>query len=270
MSTTATGSTSSSSFSDSIGATQSSSFAPASGLQFFNHTLPVKLDRSNYVIWRSQIDNVIYANGFENFIEGLSVCPEKTVPGVINPECVNWRRQDRLILSWIYSTLTPEVMAQIVGHTTSSSAWKALEKIFSSSSRAPIGEPVTDQDQIMNLLAGLGFDYNAVVTSISTRDNQLTLEDVHSLLLTFEHRLEQQNSVDETGVMSANFAQNNKYTGGRSYSKNNQKQPTYGTGQGANSNYAYRGRGRNQCLLKFWISPLHTLSSSIKFLITIC
>ena len=81
---------------------------------------------------------MIYANGFENFIEGLSVCPEKTVPttGVINPEFVNWRRQDRLILSWIYSTLIPEVMAQIVGHTTSSSAWKALEKIFSSSSRA--------------------------------------------------------------------------------------------------------------------------------------
>ena len=93
MSTTATGSTSSSSFSDSIGATQSSFFAPASGLQFFNHTLPVKLDRSNYVIWRSQIDNVIYANGFENFIEGLSVCPEKTVPttGVINPEFVKVR-----------------------------------------------------------------------------------------------------------------------------------------------------------------------------------
>ncbi|KAL5559363.1 hypothetical protein UlMin_035574 [Ulmus minor] len=186
-----------------------------------------------------------------------TVCPEKTVPttGVINPKFVNWCRQDRLILSCIYSTVTPEVMAQIVGHTMSSSTWKALEKIFSFSLRAhlmqlrlqlqttkknsismiefimkikslcdnlaAIGEPVTDQDQIMNLLVGLGSDYNAVVTSISTRDNQLTLEDVHSLLLTFEHRLEQQNSVDETGIMSANFAQNNKYTGGRSYSKNN-------------------------------------------------
>ena len=68
---------------------------------------------SNYVLWRSQMDNVIYANGFENFIEGLSVCPEKTVPttGIINPEFVTWRRHDRLILSWIYSSLTPEIMA---------------------------------------------------------------------------------------------------------------------------------------------------------------
>ena len=82
------------------------------------------------------MDNVIYADGFENFIEGLSVCPEKTDPttGAVNPEFVAWRRQDRLILSWIYSSLTPEIMAQIVGHTTSNSAWNALEKIFSSSS----------------------------------------------------------------------------------------------------------------------------------------
>ncbi|KAL5580052.1 hypothetical protein UlMin_012494 [Ulmus minor] len=191
MSTSASGSTSSSSFSDSIGASHSHSSSITSGLQFFNHTLPVKLDRSNYVLWRSQMDNVIYANGFENFIEGLSVCPEKTIPttGNINPEFVTWRRQDILILSWIYSSLTPEIMAQIVGHTTSKSAWNALEKIFSSSSQArlmqlrlqlqttkknsmsmiefimkikslsdslaAIGEPVSDPDQIMNLLAGL-------------------------------------------------------------------------------------------------------------------
>ena len=75
-----------------------------------------------------------------------------------------------------------------------------------SDSLAAIGEPILDQDKIMNLLARLGFDYNVVVTSISARDNQLSLEDIHSLLLTFEHRLEQHNSVDETGTMTTNFA----------------------------------------------------------------
>ena len=74
-----------------------------------------------------------------------------------------------------------------------------------SDSLAAIGEPVSDPDQTMNLLAGLGSDYNAVVTSISTRDTQLSLDDVHSLLLTFENRLEQHNFVDETGIMFANF-----------------------------------------------------------------
>jgi hypothetical protein len=65
-----------------------------------NHTLPVKLDRSNYVLWRSQIDNVVFANGFEDFIDGTAICPEKELsPGVINPSFVAWRRQDRTILS---------------------------------------------------------------------------------------------------------------------------------------------------------------------------
>ncbi|KAL5564462.1 hypothetical protein UlMin_027626 [Ulmus minor] len=258
MATSAAGSTAATSSSETIGASQSSPLAPASGSQFFNHNLHVKLDRSNYVLWRSQMDNVIYANGFENFIEGLSVCPEKTDPttGAVNPEFVAWRRQDRLILSWIYSSLTPEIMSQIVGHTTSNSAWNALEKIFSSSSRAQImqlrlqlqttkknsismidfimkikgfcdslaaiGESVSEQDQIMNLLAGLGSDYNAVVTSISARDSQLSLESVHSLLLTFEHRLEQQNSFDDTGVIAANLAQNNKNAAAKNYGRNSQ------------------------------------------------
>jgi hypothetical protein len=43
-----------------------------------NHTLPVKLDRTNnYILWGSQIDNVVFANGFEDFIDGTSICPKK-------------------------------------------------------------------------------------------------------------------------------------------------------------------------------------------------
>ena len=82
------------------------------------------------------MDNVIFTNGFEDFIEGSSVCPEKTTQAtrLINPEFVAQRRKDRMILSWIYSSLTLEIMAQIIGHKPSHSTWIALEKIFSSSS----------------------------------------------------------------------------------------------------------------------------------------
>ncbi|KAL5577971.1 hypothetical protein UlMin_019670 [Ulmus minor] len=152
----------------------------------------------------SQIYNVIFANGFEDFIEGTSIYLKKQLnSGEINPTFVAWRRQHRTILNWIYSSLTPSIMAQIIGHTSSHSVWVALEKIFSSSFRArimqlrlelqtikkgsmsmidyimkiegvvdnlaAIGEPVSDQDQIMNLLGGLGVDYNAVVTTDSLK-----------------------------------------------------------------------------------------------------
>ena len=85
------------------------------------------------------MDNVIFANGFEDFIEGASICSDKeTSTRVINPAFLAWRRQDRMILSWswIYLSLTPKIMAQIIGYKTSQSAWLALENIFSSSLRA--------------------------------------------------------------------------------------------------------------------------------------
>ena len=46
---------------------------------------------------------------------------------------------------------------------------------------AAIVEPISEQDQIMNLFPGLGAEYNVVVTSINARDNKLSLEVVHHL-----------------------------------------------------------------------------------------
>ncbi|KAL5571074.1 hypothetical protein UlMin_020671 [Ulmus minor] len=78
--------------------------------------------------------------------------------------------------------------------TTKNNSMSMIEYIMKlksfSDSLTAIGEPVSEQDQIMNLLEGLGADYNAVVASINVRDNQFSIEVVHSLLLSFEHHLE--------------------------------------------------------------------------------
>ncbi|RVW61330.1 Retrovirus-related Pol polyprotein from transposon RE1 [Vitis vinifera] len=271
----ASASTQSSSSSGSIGSRKSTTMASHPSYQMLNHTLPMKLDRTNYILWKSQIDNVVFANGFEDFIDGSSICPDKELSsGLNNPAFVAWRRQDRTILNWLYSSLTPAIMAQIIGHNSSHSAWNALEKTFSSSSRArimqlrlklqstkkgslsmidyimkvkgaadslaAIGEPVSEQDQVMNLLGGLGSDYNAVVTAINIRYDKISIEAVHSMLLAFEHRLEQQSSIEQFSPISANYASSsNSRGGGRRYNG----------GRGQNhtpniSNYTYRGRGR--------------------------
>ena len=82
------------------------------------------------------MENVIFANGFEDYIEGLKVCPPKeTSFGNSNPEFIQWRRYDRMILSWIFSTLTPKIMGQIMGFQTTHAAWTASEQIFSASSK---------------------------------------------------------------------------------------------------------------------------------------
>ncbi|KAG6758931.1 hypothetical protein POTOM_035394 [Populus tomentosa] len=165
-----------------LGFGQSTTMELTSSYQQLNHALPVKLDRTNYVLWKSQIDNNVFANGFKDFIDGISVCPEKE--------------------------LSVAIMAKIIGHTTSQSVWNALEKTFSSSSRArimqlrlelqstkkgsssmidyimkvkgaanglaTIRELVSKKDQVMNLLGGLGSDYNTVVTAINNRDDKIS------------------------------------------------------------------------------------------------
>ena len=169
--------------------------------QVLNHTLSIKLDRNNYVLWKTHMENIIFANGLEDYIDGLKVCPSKeTSIGVLNPEFILWRRFDHIILSQIYSTLTPEIMGQIVRFQTSHATWTALEKIFLASSKArvmqlrlefqtirkgylsmmeyilriqnifdnlaAIGELVFESDQILQLITGLGADYNSIVASL--------------------------------------------------------------------------------------------------------
>jgi hypothetical protein len=167
----------------------------------------------------------------------------------------------------------PVIMAQIIGYNTSHTAWNALEKTFSSSSKArimplrlelqstkkgslsmidyimkvkvdadnlaAIGEPVLEQDQVINLLGGLGSDYNAVVTAINIRDDKIYIEAVHSMLLAFEHRLEQQSSIDHISSMSACYASSNNKGGGRKYNNSRGQSHISNT-----SNYTYRGRSR--------------------------
>ncbi|RVW86356.1 Retrovirus-related Pol polyprotein from transposon RE1 [Vitis vinifera] len=128
----------------------------------------------------------------------------------------------------MYSTLNPDIMGQIVGFQTSHEAWMALHKIFSTSSKARImqlrlefqttkkggdsmldyilkmksisdnlaavGEPVKDRDHILQLLGGLGPDYNSIVASLTAREDDLSLHSVHNILLTHEQRLHLQHS----------------------------------------------------------------------------
>ena len=78
------------------------------------------------------MENVIYANRFEEHIKGLKPCPSQmTAIGEINSDFLACRRFDCMILSWIFSSLTPDIMRQIIGYQTSNIAWATLEKIFS-------------------------------------------------------------------------------------------------------------------------------------------
>ncbi|RVX04583.1 Cleavage and polyadenylation specificity factor subunit 3-I [Vitis vinifera] len=131
-------------------------------LQMLNHVLPVKLDKSNYILWRTQMKNVIFTNGFEDHIEGLNMCPTKmTTAGTINPEFISWRSLDDFGGD-IFSLL------QSRRHYH----WKTgLRK----------RPGITDTGRTWS-------DYNPIVASITTREDSISIYSIHNILLTHEQR----------------------------------------------------------------------------------
>ena len=128
-----------------------------------------------------------------------------------------------------------------MGAATARDAWLVLEGMFASRSRArviqiraqltaakkkgtpaadyfrnmkhladtlaAIGQPLREEETVSYILAGLGPDYDALVISLTTRNDDITLDEVYSHLLAFEQRHEQHDVeiVLGTGGPSANF-----------------------------------------------------------------
>ena len=69
-----------------------------------------------------------------------------------------------------------------------------------------IRESIFEQDHVVFLLGGLAADYNSFVVSITSKHEPLHSEEIHSMLLSYEHRLEQQNATGETNHLKASIA----------------------------------------------------------------
>ncbi|KAA8539386.1 hypothetical protein F0562_026078 [Nyssa sinensis] len=167
-----------------------------------------------------------------------------------NPAFHSWHLQDQLILSALISSLTENFLSHVVKCTTSRDVWLALERMFSSTfharithihfqlatlktanlsiadyfqqftnltdTLAAVDQPLNNYELVYFLLAGLGLDYDSFVTSVTTKGEPLSLEDLYGHLLAHEKRLEQHQAAVDLTVANANFtSRNTTNCGGR-------------------------------------------------------
>ncbi|KAH9650127.1 retrovirus-related pol polyprotein from transposon RE1 [Citrus sinensis] len=117
---------------------------------------------------------------------------------------------------------------------------------------ATVGKGVEEDDLISYILVGLGAEYDPVVVNITGRTYQLTLQEVFSLLLNHESRLEQLNTVSfvpeqDTNAIHDNFVQtNNKRQGGGNFHSMNTRGGSRGRGRGR-THYGKGGNNRPTC-----------------------
>ncbi|KAL5774750.1 hypothetical protein ACOSP7_012307 [Xanthoceras sorbifolium] len=205
--------------------------------------LPIKLDESNYIYWKTQILPAVNALDLESFIDETAVPPSQFIAVQVSNGNGG---SDQILLFWLISTLSQKVIGQVTKCKSSLEAWTKLQNLYSQKSMAKIlnlrqqlqtikkgshsvsdfvlkiknigdalsaaGEEVSERDLLLSLMHGVGHEYDAVVF----------------LLLMHEQRIEELNSPNNFGGPAANYAANN----------------TRGGNPGGFNRSGSRGRGR--------------------------
>lgn len=125
MSTT-TNSSSPSTTSDAMNNTMSSTFAPIP----IHHAITIHLNKANYMLWRAQLLPYLRSTKVIGFIDGSISAPPKLVVSstsegaelVPNPAYGRWYDQDQQLLSGLLSSITEDLLLDVVSASTAKEA----------------------------------------------------------------------------------------------------------------------------------------------------
>jgi hypothetical protein len=70
-----------------------------------------------------------------------------------------------------------------------------------------IGKPIEASELVSHILAGLGAEYDPLVTSVTTRQDSISLNDLYGYMLSYELRLEHHKSTIDLNISTTNTAQ---------------------------------------------------------------
>lgn len=184
----------------------------------------IKLDRTNFLTWKSQIEPIVDGHGLAKHLDPAISPPDRQLvidnQNLDNPAFLPWYMQDRLLLGWLRSTISGDILSQYVKCQTAASLWTDLHQAYSAVSSARImemrrllqsttkggqscndyfeqmrsfadqlsaaGEPISDSELVRYILGGLGSDYNSFVVAINTRSNPISLTELRSFLTAHE------------------------------------------------------------------------------------
>jgi hypothetical protein len=104
----------------------------------------IKLDRKNFLTWRSQIEPIVDGYNITKHLDSSASAPPRQIiinnQPIANPEFTTWNMQDHLLLGWLHSTMTGAVLSQHVQCQTAGSLWQALHRVYFAVSSAKIME----------------------------------------------------------------------------------------------------------------------------------
>lgn len=109
--------------------------------------IAIRLDRDNYVYWRSQVLPAVRARDLDGFLLGTRVCPPQFVdldelppntPPQVNPSYTLWLRTDQALLSWLLNSISEAMLGHVLRCHFSAELRLLLDTLFATQSRARI------------------------------------------------------------------------------------------------------------------------------------
>jgi hypothetical protein len=102
------------------------------GFNILSHQVHEKLTLDNFLIWKAQVLPAVRSAQLMEFLEGTKVKPDefitidkpdKSMERVPNPAYTTWLTQDAQLLSYLVSTMSKKVLAQVATCDTSAEVW---------------------------------------------------------------------------------------------------------------------------------------------------
>ncbi|CAA7036250.1 unnamed protein product [Microthlaspi erraticum] len=216
-------------------------------------SVTLKLTDSNYLLWKTQFESLLSSQKLSGFINGTIAAPPASHTVVVggvptiepNPLYEAWFCTDQLVRSWLFGTLSEEVLGVVHSLSTSREVWLGLAENFNQSSLArefalrrnlqfltkkgktlteycrelkticdalaSIGKPVDESMKLFGFLNGLGREYDPVSTGIQrdlSKPNPPSFNDVVSEIQAYDCKLQSYEVEDSSNTPLVFNAQN--------------------------------------------------------------
>lgn len=192
----------------------------------------------------------------------------------INEKYTKWKKQDCLIMSWLLGSMSEDIIVDLLHSKTAKEIWINLQQMFTSRNLAKVmeirtklqnikkgnlslrdymrkiknlidslkvrGKIITTEDHVLHILSELGPKYEYTVSVITAKSGAISLQEITSLLLSHESRMEKDVKIvttKDTTLPSVNLAhQHNTHQPNNEYQRHHHPQSYDNTN---------RGRGRH-------------------------
>jgi hypothetical protein len=210
----------------------SSFSALSAALSLTTFLLPVseKLSRTNHQSWKAQVQAALRGAQLTDWLEATAQPPVRFLPKkkpdddkeepVVNPEYGSWVAKDQIVLSYLLTNLSKEILGHVNTEVTAKGAWAKIEGLFASQSRAKIistrmaltsatkgsstisefftkikglademaaaGRKLEDEEFVSYVLSGLDQDYDSTVSAIAARVEPISITELFTQLVSHE------------------------------------------------------------------------------------